>query len=215
MTVQNYKNVIPKNIIDNLFNFFITNTHLHRDTMSMIKISSPWQYVVDILDPILYNYIDTSDNLGDNFYRHSFPYFTHTDSNNSPNSYNVLIPLYVENDAEQKFIIFDQYSKDYSSATWIGDLWKPSGNFETNKTKRGFPYQDPKVIGCTKNPIDPNLYKDLKFNLRNEEMFFGLTGKAYDYIPGDLLIFPSNRLHCTGRMLCKYKIGLSLRFNVN
>ena len=59
-----------------------------------------------------------------------------------------------------------------------------------------------------------DMYEILKYDYRNEEQFYGLTGTAYDYKPGNILVFPSNQLHCTGRMDCDYKIGLSLRFEI-
>ena len=213
MTVKNYKNVVPNNILYDLINFFDDNTHLHRETMGMTKISTPWKHVNKLLNPLLSKYFDTSKNLGDNFYKHNFPYFPHIDSAGNKNSYNVLIPLKLSKPVEQKFVIFDQHCIDYSGATWLGNIWKPEGDFESNK-KREFPYKDPDVIGYTDNPIDPKLYDILKYDYRNEEMFFGLTGIAYDYTPGDILIFPSNRIHCTGKMDCEWKMGLSLRFEI-
>lgn len=213
MDVKNYKNVISQSIVNELLNFFNNNLELQYQTMGMTKISRPWDYVKDILNPVLSDILPTEKNLGDNFYKHDFPYFIHIDSNKNTNSYNVLIPLYVDNNVEQKFIVFDQYCTDYNGATWIGDIWKPDGDFNSNK-KRQFAYKDPSVIGCTNNPVDLSLYQDLEYDYRNEEMFFGLTGRAYDYKPGNILVFPSNRLHCTGKMICDYKIGLSLRFEV-
>lgn len=213
MIVKNYENVLSLEIIDELLDFFNSNTHLYKDTMGMTKITHPWKYVEPIVGDLLCKFLPIEKNLGDNFYKHDFPYFTHIDSNHNPYSYNVLIPLFIENNADQKFVIFDQYCTDYAGATWLGDIWKPEGDFESNK-KRDFPYKDPSVIGCTDKPIDENLYEILKYDYRNEEMFYGLSGIAYDYKPGNILIFPSNRLHCTGRMICKYKIGLSLRFEI-
>jgi hypothetical protein len=213
MIIKNYENFLSQEVVDKLLYFFNTNTHLYKDTMGMTKITQPWKYVEPILGNLLSKILPTEKNLGDNFYKHSFPYFTHIDSHNNPHSYNVLIPLYIENNVEQKFVIFDQYCTDYSGATWLGDIWKPEGDFESNK-KRDFPYKDSSVIGCTNNSIDTDLYEILKYDYRNEEMFYGLSGTAYDYKPGNILIFPSNQLHCTGRMLCSYKIGLSLRFEV-
>jgi hypothetical protein len=213
MIVKNYENFLSQEIVDELLYFFRNNSQLYRDTMGMTKIVKPWMYTEHLLGSLLSKILPIEKNLGDNFYKHDFPYFTHIDSNNNPHSYNVLIPLYIHDNTEQKFVIFDQYCTDYSGATWLGDIWKPEGDFESNK-KRDFPYKDPTVVGCTDKPVDPTLYNILKYDYRNEEMFYGLTGTAYDYKPGNVLIFPSNRLHCTGRMLCDYKIGLSLRFEV-
>ena len=213
MIVKNYENILSKEIINELLDFFNNNESLYHDTMGMIKISNPWNYVKNTLDPILSNIIPTGTNLGDNFYKHDFPYFTHIDSFDNPNSYNVLIPLFVEGEHKQKFVVFDQYCTDYRGATWLGDIWKPEGDFESNK-KRDFPYKDPTVVGCTDQPISDDMYEILKYDYRNEEQFYGLTGTAYDYKPGNILVFPSNQLHCTGRMDCDYKIGLSLRFEI-
>ena len=213
MTVKIYESALSNEVLDILLNFFNSNTHLHYDTMGMKKIIEPWQHVQHILEPILSKYFPTDTNLGDNFYKHNFPYFTHIDSCNNKNSYNVLIPLYLSENTNQKFVIFDQYCTDYSGATWLGDIWKPEGDFESNK-KRDFPYKDETVIGCTDKPISDDMYEVLKYDYRNEEQFFGLTGIAYDYKPGNILVFPSNQLHCTGRMDCEYKIGLSLRFEI-
>ena len=44
-------------------------------------------------------------------------------------------------------------------------------------------------------------------------MFYGCTGHAVDFTPGDIIIFDSKFIHCTGSMLADYKIGLSLRFS--
>ena len=213
MTVKIYKSLLSNQVIDSLLDFFNSNTSLHYDTMGMIKIGQPWNHIQHILEPILKKYIPVDKNLGDNFYKHSFPYFTHVDSGNNKNSYNVLIPLYVSNNIEQKFVVFDQYCTDYSGATWLGDIWKPEQDFNLNK-KRDFPYKDPTVIGCTDQPISDDMYEILKYDYRNEEQFYGLTGTEYDYKPGNILVFPSNQLHCTGRMDCDYKIGLSLRFEI-
>lgn len=213
MNVKNYKNFIPNSVLDELVSFFENNTHLHHDTMGMTKIYNPWEHTRELLDPLLSKCIDTNKNLGDNFYKHSFPYFPHIDSAGNRDSYNVLIPLKLSDDVDQKFVIFDQVCTNYSGATWIGDIWKPLGDFETNK-KRIFPHTDVDVVGCTTDPIDSDLYEILKYDYRNEALFFGLTGKVYDYLPGDILIFPSNRIHCTGRMVCKWKIGISLRFEI-
>ena len=141
MTVKIYKSLLSNQVIDSLLDFFNSNTSLHYDTMGMIKIGQPWNHIQHILEPILKKYIPVDKNLGDNFYKHSFPYFTHVDSGNNKNSYNVLIPLYVSNNIEQKFVVFDQYCTDYSGATWLGDIWKPEQDFNLNK-KRDFPYKD-------------------------------------------------------------------------
>ena len=170
MTVKIYKSLLSNQVIDSLLDFFNSNTSLHYDTMGMIKIGQPWNHIQHILEPILKKYIPVDKNLGDNFYKHSFPYFTHVDSGNNKNSYNVLIPLYVSNNIEQKFVVFDQYCTDYSGATWLGDIWKPEQDFNLNK-KRDFPYKDPTVVGCTDQPISDDMYHFIKVKINNQQSF--------------------------------------------
>ena len=43
-------------------------------------------------------------------------------------------------------------------------------------------------------------------------MFKSCSGVALDFTPGNLIMFDSKYIHCTGKMNCKWKVGLSLRF---
>ena len=55
----------------------------------------------------------------------------------------------------------------------------------------------PNVKYLTGNPISDELYKNLK---HDKDFYFGMSGVAIDLIPGYGLIFPSNRIHTSGKM---------------
>ena len=46
-------------------------------------------------------------------------------------------------------------------------------------------------------------------------MFKQCSVNVVDYAPGNLIIFDSKYIHCTGKMKCEWKMGLSLRFKGN
>lgn len=213
MHYQVHKNVIPKNIIDEILTFFNTNISLRENKNYMDKINDPWSYnVVNQLEPILNKFINTEKNLGDNIYKHSYAYFPHTDTHPEYDSINALIPLFIQGNNYQPFVIFDQYCVNPKAKTWMISE-DTNTTFEKNKVERQKISEDNQVIGCTNKPVDSYLYENfLKNNHRPESLFYGLTGTAVTYKPGNLILFNSKYIHATGTMQAKYKIGLSLRF---
>lgn len=207
--------VIPLSVITVLIDYFNNNSHQHRITNSMVKIDFPWTIptIKDSLYNILNTYVDVDlPNLGDNLYKHSFPYFPHVDLENGYPCFNCLIPLFLSENNPQHFVIFDQYVNDINNGkTWLGNF-SLEGNFETNK-KRKFPSDDEIVENLTAESVDQNFYDSyLKYDYRDEQLFKGMTGVATDYKPGNLILFDSKHIHCTGKMNNSYKMGLSLRF---
>tara|TARA_B100000683_G_scaffold147346_1_gene142822 strand:+ start:484 stop:1134 length:651 start_codon:yes stop_codon:yes gene_type:complete len=206
------KNVLSQEQIESILDFYNEYRHLiEQQENGWEKLNSPWSFdTIKSLDSVISQHIDTSNNLGDNIYKHTFPYFPHVDTHGGYPCVNVLVPLYV--DKPQKFIIFDQYVKEYTPRTYMGDI-KLDKDFKTN-TSTTFISEDTDVVGLTNKPIDQKFYNDnLKHEYRTEKMFYGCTGHAVDFTPGDIIIFDSKFIHCTGSMLADYKIGLSLRFS--
>lgn len=207
--------VIPLSVITVLVDYFNNNSHRHRTTNSMVKIDFPWTIptIRDSLYNILNTYVDVDlPNLGDNLYKHNFPYFPHVDLENGYPCFNCLIPLLLSENNPQHFVIFDQYVNDVNNGkTWLGNF-SLEGNFEANK-KRKFPFDDEIVENLTTENIDQDFYDSyLKYDYRDEQLFKGMTGVATDYKPGNLILFDSKYIHCTGKMNNSYKMGLSLRF---
>jgi hypothetical protein len=209
------KDIIDLDKITKILDFFNSNNHLHENKMFMQKIINPWKYdVVNTLNEDISNYIDTSTNIGDNIYKHYYPYYPHVDIDDSYPSVNFLIPLFVEDNKTQHFVIFDQYVKNNKPKTWLGNT-EITGEFVKN-LKEKFIHNDPDVENCTNNPIDEMFYTDyLEQEGRSKDLFFGCSGNAVEFKPGDAIIFDSKFIHCTGKMNAEYKIGLSLRFKGN
>ena len=206
------ENIIDSKKINEILNFFHSNTHLHENKMYMEKINRPWTYsVVNSLAETIKDYVDTTANIGDNIYKHSYPYYPHLDIDNNYPSVNFLIPLYVEGNKKQHFVIFDQYVENTKSKTWLGNL-ELEGEFVKN-SKDTFIHSDPDVKNSTNLPIDEKFYTDyLEQPGRDRDLFFGCSGNAVEFKPGNAIMFDSKFIHCTGKMIADYKIGLSLRF---
>jgi len=211
-----YENAFDLQKINDIFNYYNEYDDIYK-TNGMYKIENPWN--LDIIQtnikPSLSNYIDVNlPNIGDNIYKHTNPYFPHVDiSGNAYPCFNVLIPIKIHNDTEQKFCIFDQCVNEFSTGmTWVGKWYDKIPDFEHNK-KRKFIHDDIFVENKTNNDIDDDFYKKyLEQPIRDKEMFRSLSGVAVDFKPGNLIIFDSKYIHCTGKMVCDWKVGLSLRF---
>jgi hypothetical protein len=212
MHYQVLENIIDLKKVNEILDFFHANTHLHENKMYMQKLNYPWSCdVVNSLADTIKEYVDIDSNIGDNIYKHSYPYYPHVDIDDSYPSVNFLIPLFVADNKKQHFVIFDQYVENTKSKTWLGNL-ELEGEFVKN-SKNKYIHTDPDVKNCTINEIDENFYKEyLEHAGRDRKLFFGCSGNAIEYKPGNAIIFDSKYVHCTGKMVADYKIGVSLRF---
>lgn len=211
-----FKHVFKPNILENIYKYYLDNTDSVHSTNGMYKIENPWDisYIRKMIEPVLKDYFNTDlPNIGDNIYKHNNPYFPHVDLSIEYPCFNVLIPVKVADNIEQKFCIFDQYVNDTSmGATWVGEWYDTMKDFEHNK-KRRYIFNDETVEGSSQKDIDDRFYEDyLASKGRKKSLFKGLTGIAVDFAPGDLILFDSKYIHATGKMDCEWKIGLSLRF---
>ena len=147
---------------------------------------------------------------GDNFYQHSVSYFAHCDARENTAWKNIVIPLRINRAyGAQKFVVFDQ-TYSLGNATWIGS-YAMEGDFYSNK-KIALPFSASPGFGlCSDAPISEELYSELDQKYYTREYCSGLTGHAYPVIPGTVIVFDSQHIHCTGRMNCASKLGLSIR----
>lgn len=162
---------------------------------------APPGIAVKIIDEMMIGY----KRIGGNYYKHSKPYLPHTDHRKDwGDSINVVVPLYTS-DPNAHLVIFDQ-RYHYDSVTWC--LHREVINFKVNTGVKGRPY-DYDVEGLTDKDIDDDLYEFLTWAPKDQ--WFGLTGKAIPFTPGNILIFDNKYIHSTGN-LNGTKIGLSLRY---
>ena len=213
-----FENVIPLEVCKYIKDFFDNNPDLqiHKpNNPNVIKINHPWRHLQDVLDPILSKYFRTNKGSGGNIYKHSNLYSLHVGSDEPTQMINVNIPIHLEvEEPQQHFIVFDQWTDNGFGQTWYGD--RPDLNnydFDRNKKVPTSPYNDPRVYDCTEDPIDPEFYKKyLEFDMHKPELFHGLTGTAYEWKPGNMVVFNSNNLHCTGKLIGPWKMGLLINF---
>lgn len=195
--------VIPNEVINNLIDYY--NTIGVYDTSTMNK-ASPGK-AVDLLKEIL------EDTLGKNlvyaqgnFYKHETPYLPHTDYKTyQDGKINLVIPLEYSNTLPH-LVIFDQ-EWHFDSITWC--MHHPVQSFKVNTGVKGCPHEYP-VLKLTQKDIDDILYFRY-LNHYPKNTLFGLSGNAYPFRPGSMIIFDSRRIHCTSKM-SGTKLGLTLRF---
>lgn len=213
-----FENVFDKKVLAEILEYFETSSDvvLHN---GMEKLENPWllPIIQDKIKPVLSKYFDTTlENLGDNIYKHNHPYFPHVDTSKTYPCFNVLIPIKVDRDLPQKFCIFDQYVNRFESGyTWVGNLYQFIKDFDYNK-KRKFVYNDDIVVNPEVEQLDNDFFENyLQSKTFSKDLFKGLNGVAIDFKPGNLIVFDSKYIHCTGKFHGNWKVGLSLRFKGN
>lgn len=211
-----FEDALSQETVDKIINYFYDNpdqwTHEATDA-GVIKIDNPWEVLKDIIQPELLKCFKAENGHHGWIYRHVWQYHLHTDCFFEEPMVNVLIPLFVppEQKHDQAFIVFDQ------TAEWGYPMaWKlPDDPDATHKMNyRGTstnqrPYDDPRVHGCTEEPIDQELYDAIGTDTK--DFFHGLTGHNLDFKPGNVMIFDSLHLHALGKM-DNWKMGLVLHF---
>jgi hypothetical protein len=214
-----FENVIPLEVCDYIKHFFETRVDLHvykDNNPNVIKINQPWNHLKSILEPILSNHIEITEANGGNIYKHSNVYTTHVDSFENYQMINVLLPVYLpDNITTQHFVVFDQWVNNGFGQTWYGDRVdiKNNGDFDYSKKIANIPFNDDRVHDKTTKDIDDTFYQNyLEYPSHKKEYFKGLSGKAYSFLPGNLIFFNSNQLHTTGKLTVPWKLGVHISF---
>lgn len=215
-----FENVIPLNVCEYIKDFFDTHPELHvikPNNPNVIKINHPWKHLNTILDPIFSKFFKTQNGNGGNIYKHTNVYTTHVDSFEPHQMINALLPIYVPPSVEQQhFVVFDQWVENGFGQTWYGDRTdiNEHGDFDFNKKLAQTPFNDQRVYNKTTDAIDQDFYKKyLDYSCHKPEYFKGLTGTAYEFKPGNLILFNSNQLHTTGKLVSDWKMGLHINFD--
>ena len=201
-TIQAF-DVIDKSLLDGMIQDYYSRTHY--DTSTMNK-APPGQHLLSlhkIIEEIME--IKLVYKIG-NFYKHNVPYLPHTDYKTYlDNTINVVIPLSYT-DSLPHLIIFDQ-KWEQDSVTWC--MQYPVQYFEFNIGVKGSPHEYP-VKGLTGQDIDEQLYTD-HLSQYTKDTLFGLSGEAYPFEPGSIMLFDNKRIHGTSRFTGE-KLGITLRF---
>tara|TARA_B100001057_G_C22837901_1_gene945910 strand:+ start:562 stop:1188 length:627 start_codon:yes stop_codon:yes gene_type:complete len=141
------------------------------------------------------------------FYCHKTPYFPHTDFHHKEKE-NIVLPLQVTDGPNPYLVVFDQwYNND--GKTWT---FKTNHEFKVNKAVKCRPCDfGDDINGITDKEVSNELYEYLQH--WPKKYWFGLTGKPYEFIPGNGIQFDSRKIHATSTMYCKEKLGLTIRYS--
>jgi len=201
--LKQYNNVITPELINAAINDYNSRNLYDTATMNKTGPGSSLELFTPIIEKVLGKQLVYKSG---NFYKHSTPYLPHTDyKTHQDNTINVVIPLmYIGSQAS--LIIFDQ-EWEQDSVTWC--MQHPVMYFSTNIGVKGYPREYP-ITNKTGNQIDEMFYNQYlshypKYGLSD------LSGTAYPFEPGSMIIFNNKRIHCTSKMNGE-KLGISLRF---
>lgn len=159
---------------------------------------------------IVSNIVDTSSYYYGNIFSHKDPFTIHSDICNKKKTI-MLLPI--EAHVTQKFIVFDQTITQTTPVSWIHNVFNDKTEQELKEmyydnSLKSRPYEHPNVKNLQNNPIADELYQHLPYS---KDLYFGLTGHIWDYVPGNALFFDANRIHATG-IMNSCKIGCTIQF---
>lgn len=197
-------NAVSDEILATLINHYVTEGSY--ETALMNKSSAT--LVEHLMTPIIAAIADKElTYVGGNFYKHAVPYLPHTDYQpRDDNTLNVVIPLqYTE--SLPNLIVFDQIWEQ-SPVTW--SMHHKVQSFKVNIGVKGCPYEYSSVKNLTGKEIDNTLFQYLTHFPK--QCLFGLSGSAYPFVPGSVILFDNKKIHCTSSFI-GVKLGLSLRYH--
>jgi hypothetical protein len=204
--MNQYFNVVPNDILKLALNDY--NSRLVYETTSMNKATPG--HSLELFTPIIEKLLNQKIKYkSGNFYKHKSSYLPHTDYRiDQNNTLNVVIPLWYVGELAS-LIVFDQcWYKN--SVTWC--LNGPLIEFKVNTGVPGNPYEYEDVLLKTNKPIDEEFYKKYLSHY-SKECYWGLSGKAFPFEPGSIIIFDNRHIHCTSKFKGE-KLGISLRYSI-
>jgi len=187
------------------FNNLINNP-VNKTVMKDLYIIEDQEGIKSIVSDI----VDTDSYYYGNIFSHKDPFTIHSDICEKKKTI-MLIPINAH--VTQKFIVFDQTIKQTTPVSWIYNIFDNKSDQELKEmyyenSLKSRPGDHPKVQNLTNNPISNELYQHLPYT---KDLYFGLTGKVWNYTPGTALLFSANHIHATGIMRSS-KIGCTVQF---
>lgn len=198
-------NAVSDEILDTLVDHYVTAGSYDTESMNKLPANSVEHLVTPIIAAIANRELTY---VGGNFYKHTVPYLPHTDYQpQDNNTLNVVIPMqYTE--SLPNLIVFDQ-TWEQSPVTW--SMHHKVQSFTVNIGVKGCPYEYNSIKNLTGKEIDHTLFKYLTHYPKL--CLFGLSGSAYPFVPGSVILFDNRKIHCTSSFT-GIKLGLSLRYRI-
>lgn len=165
----------------------------------------------DQIKSVISTFMDVSAYHYGNIFSHIDPFTTHADISEKKRTI-LLIPIQASDD--QSFVVFDQTVDQENPVSWIWNLFDDKTDQELADmyyltALKSRPCEHKNVKGLTNEPCPNDLFEHLPYT---QEFYYGLTGKIFEYNPGNALMFPATHLHATGRMASP-KIGCTVQFS--
>ena len=198
-----YELDVPQSVLDNLINLSSNGKKTEMTDLSIIEEQ-------DKIKDIVSNLVDTSSYFYGNLFNHSNPFTIHSDVSSKKKTI-LLIPINASDD--QKFVLLHQQLLRDKEMSWIYDVFSDKSEEELKEmyyhtASKSRPCDTPEVVGCTNTLVSEELFQYLPYT---RDLYYGLTGWAWDYKPRKALLFPASRIHATGRMVSP-KIGCTIQF---
>ena len=207
------ENIITSDDVEYLKNVF--NRHDHIIGRGMDKVLLPLQekhfadFVKDLIERRL-GITSAYEIVGDNFYKHGHSYFPHCDAVEEKAWLNIVLPIarFVPRN-NQKFIVFDQIWTG-KNITWLGNF-NFDGDFYSNKKTNIRPCDGEFFSHGTNQSLPDDIWQYLDQTYFAQDYFYSMSGTAYSWEPGHVIVFDSRHIHATGRMESNSKLGVSIR----
>lgn len=207
------ENIISPDELRFLKEIFATHPHVYSHGMDKVMLplaEEPFKnFVTDLIErrlAISEPYVI----VGDNFYKHGTSYFPHCDAIEDSAWLNIVLPIERYNvRGDQKFVVFDQ-TWSGKNITWLGEF-KLDGDFYSNKKTNDRPCDGEFFQAGTDKELPEDIWQHLEQRFFKRDYFWGMSGVAYPWAPGNVLVFDSNHIHATGKMQSEQKLGVSIR----
>lgn len=195
---------IDNNILEKFYN--LIKNPVDKTEMKDLFIIEDQEGIKNIVLEI----VDTSSYYYGNIFSHKDPFTIHADICDKKKTI-MLIPI--EAHTTQKFIVFDQIINQTTPVSWIHDVFNDKTDQELKEmyydnSLKSRPYDHENVCNLCNDAVSEELYQHLPYS---KDLYFGLTGSVWDYIPGTALLFDANKIHATGIMNSP-KIGCTIQF---
>jgi len=207
------ENIITDSELVYLKSLFDSHTHIF--SRGMDKVLLPLhdvkfkEFVTDLIECKL-DIKDDYEIVGDNFYKHSHSYFPHCDAVEEKAWLNIVLPI--ERSAprnDQKFIVFDQIWTG-KNITWLGNF-NFDGDFHSNKKTNTRPCDSEFFCNGTDQSLPNDIWQYIDQKYFTQDYFYSMSGTAYSWQPGNVIVFDSRHIHATGKMESESKLGISIR----
>lgn len=207
------ENIITDSELEYLQQIFQRNNHILSNGMDKVLLPMDEPEFKDFVTDLIERRLGINDPyivVGDNFYKHGHSYFPHCDAIEDTAWLNIVVPIARYNmRGDQKFIVFDQQWQG-KNVTWLGDF-DIQGDFYSNKKTNSRPCDGEFFTNGTNTELPGELWQHIENRYFTRDYFYGMSGVAYSWTPGNAILFHSKHIHATGRMMSDSKLGVSIR----